>query len=119
MLVAAGKTAFFQGQVSDKCIVCPAHNTAFDLATGEVKGEWCPKFPTIPGVYVVFDRADSYLMPSSTARGPHPTHTHMLTNTRAHMLPCAIAVVGKLTEKKPLPTFESRVDAAGNIEVLV
>jgi nitrite reductase/ring-hydroxylating ferredoxin subunit len=24
-----------QGQVSNKCIVCPAHNTAFDLATGE------------------------------------------------------------------------------------
>jgi nitrite reductase/ring-hydroxylating ferredoxin subunit len=30
------------------CIVCPAHNTAFDLATGEVKGEWCPKFPQLP-----------------------------------------------------------------------
>lgn len=33
-----------QGSVTpDKCVVCPAHGTAFDLATGEVKGEWCPK----------------------------------------------------------------------------
>jgi len=24
-------------QVVNKCIVCPAHSTAFDLATGEVK----------------------------------------------------------------------------------
>jgi len=30
-------------QVKDSCVVCPAHGTAFDLATGEVKGEWCPK----------------------------------------------------------------------------
>ncbi|KAF8072624.1 hypothetical protein HT031_000284 [Scenedesmus sp. PABB004] len=74
-LPLVGKTAFFQGQVKDKCIVCPAHDTAFDLATGEVKGEWCPKFPTLP-------------------------------------------LVGKMTDKKPLPTFESRVDDAGNIEVL-
>ena len=35
-------------QVVDSCIVCPAHNTAFDLKTGAVKGEWCPKFPTLP-----------------------------------------------------------------------
>jgi hypothetical protein len=24
-----------QGEVANKCIVCPAHKTAFDLATGE------------------------------------------------------------------------------------
>ena len=24
-------------------MVCPAHGTFFDLATGDVKGEWCPK----------------------------------------------------------------------------
>jgi hypothetical protein len=33
-----------QGSVTpDKCVVCPAHGTAFDLKTGDVKGEWCPK----------------------------------------------------------------------------
>lgn len=31
------QTAMFQGQISNGCIVCPAHNTAFDLKTGEVK----------------------------------------------------------------------------------
>ena len=47
-LPLVGKTAMFQGKISDKCIVCPAHNTAFDLKTGEVKGEWCPTFPNLP-----------------------------------------------------------------------
>lgn len=63
-------------QVVNKCIVCPAHNTAFDLATGEVKGEWCPGFPDLP-------------------------------------------FVGKMSQSKPLPTFESRVGDDGTIEVLV
>jgi len=76
-LPIVGKTAMFQGQVTpDKCVVCPAHGTAFDLETGAVKGEWCPKFPTLP-------------------------------------------LVGKLNAEKPLPVYESRVDEAGNIEVLV
>jgi nitrite reductase/ring-hydroxylating ferredoxin subunit len=35
-------------KVKDKCIVCPAHGTYFDLASGEVKGEWCPKLPNLP-----------------------------------------------------------------------
>ena len=39
-LPLVGKTAFFQGTVAAGCVVCPAHGTAFDLATGEVKGEW-------------------------------------------------------------------------------
>lgn len=47
-LPLVGKTAMFQGAVKDKCIVCPAHGTAFDLATGEVKGTWCPNFPDLP-----------------------------------------------------------------------
>lgn len=79
-LPLVGKTAMFQGQVVDQagspCIVCPAHNTAFDLATGEVKGEWCPKFPQLP-------------------------------------------LVGKIGDKKPLPTFQSRVDDVGNVEVYI
>jgi len=25
------------------CIVCPAHQTAFDMESGEVEGKWCPK----------------------------------------------------------------------------
>jgi nitrite reductase/ring-hydroxylating ferredoxin subunit len=39
-LPLVGKTSFFQGTVASGCVVCPAHGTAFDLATGEVKGEW-------------------------------------------------------------------------------
>jgi len=69
------KTAMFQGKVAGGCIVCPAHNTAFDLKTGEVKGEWCPKFPNLP-------------------------------------------LIGKVGDAKPLPTFESRVNADGSIEVM-
>lgn len=30
-----------------------------------------------------------------------------------------VPLVGKLTQPKPLPTFESRVDASGSIEVNV
>ncbi|KAG2425626.1 hypothetical protein HYH02_014998 [Chlamydomonas schloesseri] len=43
-----GKTALFTAEVKDKCVICPAHGTAFDVKTGEVKGEWCPKLPNLP-----------------------------------------------------------------------
>ncbi|KAI8473706.1 MAG: Rieske [2Fe-2S] iron-sulfur domain-containing protein, partial [Monoraphidium minutum] len=69
-----GKTALFTATIKDKCVVCPAHNTAFELASGEVKGEWCPKFPNLP-------------------------------------------LVGKLGDKKPLPTFKVRVSDGGDVEV--
>ncbi|KIZ07600.1 hypothetical protein MNEG_0347 [Monoraphidium neglectum] len=69
-----GKTALFTATIKDSCVVCPAHNTAFELASGEVKGEWCPKFPNLP-------------------------------------------VVGKLSEKKPLPVFKVRVSEGGDVEV--
>mmetsp|Transcript_26184 Transcript_26184/g.36156 ORF Transcript_26184/g.36156 Transcript_26184/m.36156 type:complete len:166 (-) Transcript_26184:92-589(-) len=32
------------------CLVCPAHKSAFDLKTGEPKGEWCPGMPELPFV---------------------------------------------------------------------
>ena len=31
----------------EDCIVCPLHKTAFALASGEVRGEWCPYPPVI------------------------------------------------------------------------
>ena len=37
MTLPVPQTAMFQGQIVDKCVVCPAHNTAFDLKTGAVK----------------------------------------------------------------------------------
>ncbi|CAG9467726.1 unnamed protein product [Pedinophyceae sp. YPF-701] len=39
-----------KGEVNDGCIVCPAHGTNFDLKTGAVVGEWCPKLPNLPVV---------------------------------------------------------------------
>ncbi|PNH00119.1 hypothetical protein TSOC_014072 [Tetrabaena socialis] len=75
-LPLVGKTGLFQAEIKDKCVICPAHGTYFDLKTGAVKGEWCPKLPNLP-------------------------------------------LVGKGPAQKPLPTFESRVTAAGEIEVLV
>lgn len=46
-----GKTALLSAKVTpDCCVVCPAHNTAFSMETGEVKGEWCPGFPDLPFV---------------------------------------------------------------------
>ena len=34
----------------EDCIVCPTHNTAFALASGEVRGEWCPYPPVLGAV---------------------------------------------------------------------
>lgn len=33
-------------EVTNGCIVCPFHNNAFDVKTGEVQGEWAPGVPT-------------------------------------------------------------------------
>mmetsp|Transcript_5521 Transcript_5521/g.9725 ORF Transcript_5521/g.9725 Transcript_5521/m.9725 type:complete len:148 (-) Transcript_5521:137-580(-) len=30
----------------DSCVTCAAHGTSFDIKTGEVKGDWCPKLPS-------------------------------------------------------------------------
>ncbi|KXZ43111.1 hypothetical protein GPECTOR_102g64 [Gonium pectorale] len=49
-LPLVGKTGLFQAEIKDKCVVCPAHGTYFDLKTGAVKGEWCPKLPNLPVV---------------------------------------------------------------------
>ena len=49
-----GKTALLSAKLdcgNGKCsIICPAHGTAFDLASGAVQGEWCPGFPDLPFV---------------------------------------------------------------------
>lgn len=68
-----GRTGLFQAEIKDGCVVCPAHGTAFDVATGEVKGEWCPKMN--------------------------------------------LPLVGKITPPKSQPTFETRVNESGIIEV--
>ena len=37
--------------LGSRCIVCPLHQTAFDLETGQVRGEWCP-YPPVLGKMV-------------------------------------------------------------------
>lgn len=32
------------------CIVCPVHQTAFEIQSGEVRGEWCPYPPVLGGI---------------------------------------------------------------------
>ncbi|KAL3789949.1 hypothetical protein ACHAW5_005588 [Stephanodiscus triporus] len=32
------------------CIVCPVHRTAFEIQSGEVRGEWCPYPPILGGI---------------------------------------------------------------------
>lgn len=77
-LPLVGKTPIFQAEVSNGCVTCPAHGTSFNLETGSVVGDWCPKMPSLP-------------------------------------------LVGKIggDEPVPLPTFESRTDESGSIEILV
>lgn len=58
--VCIRRSFVLQGQVKDKCIVCPAHDTAFDLATGEQQQQlfmtsavvccWCV-VPSAAGVH--------------------------------------------------------------------
>lgn len=32
------------------CIVCPVHRTAFEIQSGQVRGDWCPYPPVIGGI---------------------------------------------------------------------
>lgn len=32
------------------CIVCPVHRTAFEIESGQVRGEWCPYPPILGGI---------------------------------------------------------------------
>jgi nitrite reductase/ring-hydroxylating ferredoxin subunit len=43
----------------EDCIVCPLHKTAFALASGEVRGEWCPYPPVIGKVMGVIKSKSS------------------------------------------------------------
>jgi hypothetical protein len=111
----------------------PAHKTAFDLATGEIKGEWCPGFPNLP---VLGKVSPSY--PSTAPAASPAMSTPLLslntaaahsTRARAPAHPAHAAVaattlkpppgLAQVNGPKPLPTFQSRVDEAGNIEVMV
>ena len=46
-LAASSKAASNKGDGCEVCIVCPLHETAFALESGEVRGEWCPYPPVI------------------------------------------------------------------------
>ena len=32
------------------CIVCPVHRTAFEIQSGDVRGDWCPYPPVLGGI---------------------------------------------------------------------
>jgi nitrite reductase/ring-hydroxylating ferredoxin subunit len=40
-------SALLQSDGCEDCIVCPLHRTAFSLASGQVRGEWCPYPPVL------------------------------------------------------------------------
>lgn len=68
-LPLVGKTAMMQGKVTNGCIVCPAHGTAFDVKDGSVQGEWCPNMPNLP------------LVGKMTKEQPLPTFSTLLDDT--------------------------------------
>lgn len=53
------------------------------------------------------------------AAGPGAAHDALLASPALLRQFPDLPLVGKMTAAKPLPTYESRVDEAGNIEVLV
>ncbi len=45
-----GRTDDGAGNGCVDCIVCPVHRTAFEIESGQVRGEWCPYPPVIGGI---------------------------------------------------------------------
>jgi nitrite reductase/ring-hydroxylating ferredoxin subunit len=43
------------------CIVCPVHRTAFEIQSGDVRGEWCP-YPPVIGKVMGFTKPKSKLV---------------------------------------------------------
>jgi nitrite reductase/ring-hydroxylating ferredoxin subunit len=43
------------------CIVCPVHRTAFEIQSGEVRGDWCP-YPPVIGTVMGFAKPKSKLV---------------------------------------------------------
>jgi nitrite reductase/ring-hydroxylating ferredoxin subunit len=43
------------------CIVCPVHRTAFEIQSGDVRGEWCP-YPPVLGKVMGFTKPKSKLV---------------------------------------------------------
>ena len=129
-----GKTAMFTAQVKDGCVVCPAHGTAFALADGAVKGEWCPKVRAARHAAAreggdARARRSAFrgegaapaaigCIVSTTNRRQHK-HDHQKPHNNDMHTPQfpQLPLVGKLGDKKPLPTFQVRVSDAGDIEV--
>ncbi|KAL9181360.1 hypothetical protein ACHAXT_010165 [Thalassiosira profunda] len=45
-----GRTDDGSGDGCVDCIVCPVHRTAFEIQSGQVRGEWCPYPPVLGGI---------------------------------------------------------------------
>lgn len=43
------------------CIVCPVHRTAFEIQSGDIRGEWCP-YPPVLGKVMGFTKPKSNLV---------------------------------------------------------
>ena len=53
----------------EECIVCPLHQTAFALESGEVRGEWCPYPPVIGKVMGVMKQKEKLVKFAVRTRG--------------------------------------------------
>jgi len=51
----------------EECIVCPLHQTAFALESGEVRGEWCP-YPPILGKLIGSNKPPDTKLPTFELR---------------------------------------------------
>ncbi len=108
-----------QGKIADSCIVCPAHNTAFDLATGAVKvrgaaARWGGEATRHAATRYDEERL---LIPLTGTARPRRKTTASMQGKWCPSLPEAVSTGFGLTPPKPLPVYASRVTEAGDIEV--
>lgn len=98
--------------LSDGCLECPFHGSKFDLATGEVKGEWAPSAP-LP---LEYHRACAWAsdMLDFVCKELKQSLPFQASGVRAGFP--NLPFVGQVKPSTPLPTFACRV-TNGAVEV--